>query len=432
VNAARLTLVSLVYAVPAILLIGGGIISGLIAALLACGIAIVAATLRPGEGDFLLSLMRPVAVTALIPALWMLAQILPVDALGLAHPIWQSAEQALGYPIGGSISIDPGATLVALGQYLCVIAVGVLTVAVGLDRDRAESVLFALVFATAAIAAIVIAHDAAGLTWLDAQSAARAQAKVCIALGVFVAGAALIRTIERYETGRARPERNPAILLRTFIACSAALALCLIALGLDATAGLWFATAYGVATILAIVAIRRLGLGPWENIGIATVAGLVAAVTIGIQLAARPIDLTLAFASKASDALLSTTQRILADAPWTGTGAGTFDAILPIYRDAGDAVGSTPPTAAAAIAIELGRPMLLLIISITGGGIVQFLRGALRRGRDSFYPAAGTASLVFILLWAFCDMGPLSMPTGICVAATVGLALAQCRSRAVN
>ena len=64
-----------------------------------------------------------------------------------------------------------------------------------------------------------------------------------------------------------------------------------------------------------------------------------------------------------------------------GTGAGTFAAI-PIYRDVDDPVTSTVPAAAATLSIELGRPMLWLIVFV--GAIAILLRASLQRRRDSF------------------------------------------------
>jgi hypothetical protein len=60
------------------------------------------------------------------------------------------------------------------------------------------------------------------------------------------------------------------------------------------------------------------------------------------------------------------------------------------------------------------------------------LRGALNRGRDSFYPAAGASSLLLLLFLSFCDNGILGMPVGICAASVIGLAFAQCTSRATS
>src|SRR5882672_965176 len=103
---------------PAILVFDGPIIHGLIIAAAALSVAIIALRIRPGEADFLSSVVRPLAVVAVVPALWMLIQVLPLKTIGLANPIWDSAASALGRPLAGSISIDPGATLVSLARYL--------------------------------------------------------------------------------------------------------------------------------------------------------------------------------------------------------------------------------------------------------------------------------------------------------------------------
>ena len=53
------------------------------------------------------------------------------------------------------------------------------------------------------------------------------------------------------------------------------------------------------------------------------------------------------------------------------------------------------------------------------------LRGALRRGRDSFYPALGAGCLVALLIRGFADASIFAQAVSIIAAATVGLALAQ-------
>ena len=167
VNSARLILITLIFAVPAILLIDGPIVQGLVVAVLSVGTTIAAVSLRQGEAGFLLPVIRPIVGLAMIPAVWMAFQIVPLDNTGWAPPIWQSAEQALGFRIGGSISVNPGATLVALGQYLSMLAVTLLAAAVAVDRQRAEWVLFALVAAAALVAVVMIGHGVMHFTFLD-------------------------------------------------------------------------------------------------------------------------------------------------------------------------------------------------------------------------------------------------------------------------
>ncbi len=126
-------------------------------------------------------------------------------------------------------------------------------------------------------------------------------------------------------------------------------------------------------------------------------------------------------------------QRILGDAPLRGTGAGTFAAIAPIYRDIDDQTAiSTAPTAAAAIAIELGRPMLWLIVATMAYAIFVLLRASLRRGRDSFYPMAGASCLITLLFLSFMNAEVLGSAAAMIAAATLGLAIAQSKSRTVR
>ena len=122
---------------------------------------------------------------------------------------------------------------------------------------------------------------------------------------------------------------------------------------------------------------------------------------------------------------------MLDDAPRTGTGAGTFAAIAQLSRDIEDPA-ATAPTTAAAIAIELGRPMLWLIAAATAGSIAILLGASLRRGRDSFYPAAGGSCLLALLFLSFMNAGLMGTAAAMIAAATLGLGLAQSKSRTVQ
>jgi hypothetical protein len=77
----------------------------------------------------------------------------------------------------------------------------------------------------------------------------------------------------------------------------------------------------------------------------------------------RTKGIALTFAAS-PPALTTLSQRILDDTAWTGTGAGTFAAIMSIYRNIDDPATSTAPTAAAALSIELGRAMFWLIVAV--------------------------------------------------------------------
>jgi len=432
VSNARLILVVLIWTCPFILLVDGAIVHGLCAGLAAAGIAIVALAMRPGEAQFLISMIRPVAALATVPALWIVIQLLPLRAI--ANPIWVSTEAAVGHPLAGSISIDFGASVLALGLYLIAGAVALLSAAVAVDRQRAEWILFALMGATALIALVLLTHDLAGLAFLSSIDALseRSQAVDCTVIGTIVAATAGIRTLERYEARQVDPGRSVAGLVWTFAACGAALLICTVALALASTDAAMIPMGYGFGALIAIFIVRRLGLGPWGIIAIAVPAIGLAVLLIASEPGLRAKGVALAFASPAPSALTSASQHILDDTAWTGTGAGTFAAMMPIYRGIDDPANSTPPTAVAALSIELGRPMLGLILAMIVGAIVILLRASLRRGRDFFYPAAGAGCLIALLLLSFMNAGILGTATAIIAAAVFGLAFAQSKSRAVQ
>src|SRR5262249_45944630 len=154
-----------------------------------------------------------------------------------------------------------------------------------------------------------------------------------------------------------------------------------------------------------------------------------AVVTIGVAillLAAHPSEratsVTLSFAASPA-ALKSLSQHVLDDAPLVGTGARTFLALAPVYREITDPQPAcSAATAAATFAIELGRPMFWLIVLGTLLGVVVLLRDALQRGRDWFYPAMGGGCLLTLLLMSFINAGLLGNATGLVIAATLGLA----------
>ena len=157
VSKAGFILSALIFASPVLLLWDGLIVQGLVAGILATALVIIAHTFRPGETAFLVSIIRPPAIVAAVLTLWVIVQVLPLGVF--AHPIWKSAEAALKHPIAGTISVDPGASVVALGQYLSLTAVAFLSAAVAVDRQRAEWILFALTGSVTSIALIALLHD---------------------------------------------------------------------------------------------------------------------------------------------------------------------------------------------------------------------------------------------------------------------------------
>ena len=109
-----------------------------------------------------------------------------------------------------------------------------------------------------------------------------------------------------------------------------------------------------------------------------------------------------------------------------GSGAGSFEALLPIYRDTADSLEI--PTAAAIIAIEMGRPFLWICVIVALMGASTLFRRALLRGRDYVYPSAGAGCIVALLISLFANDGILGLTPSLMISVVYGLAFAQSKS----
>jgi hypothetical protein len=114
-------------------------------------------------------------------------------------------------------------------------------------------------------------------------------------------------------------------------------------------------------------------------------------------------------------------------------GAGSFAALVPIYRSGNDIVaGGVAPTMAANIAIELGWPALCASVLLMAVVCVVLLRGSLARGRDSFYATAAAGCAVLVTAEAFVDASLAGAAVSIIVTSIVGLGVAQSVSRSLQ
>jgi hypothetical protein len=405
-------------------------VQGLLAGAIAIALALTALTLRPVETEFLGSVSRPLLLVASVPMVWIVFQVLPLQIV--AHPIWASAGAALGRSIIGAASIDPAASFIGLGQYISLCGFSLLCGAVAVDRQRAEWVLFALAAAGAAIGLIVIWN---GVVLDDVALSAftLTQAIDCTALGAIAASTSLIRTIERFETRRSNPLRSLGSIVTAFTISSAALAICVAVLAAEGARGELFAAGCGLAALAFVTIVRRAGFGPWGTVGVALPMLVVAAVFVLAQPPEHGKSFLLAFATDDGASAVAISARVLEDTPLAGTGAETFAAIAPIYREAGDTpAGPVAATAAADLAIELGRPMAALVLAAAIAAIVTLMRAALQRGRDSFYPAMGASALITSCLLAFMNGGLSGNASGLMIAGIFGLAAVQRQSRTVR
>ena len=307
-------------------------------------------------------LVRPIAAIAVLPAIWLLVQAIPLPVASLQHPIWVSARSALDTSLAGSVSVSPGSTLVALSRYLSAFGLFFVALTATIDRQRAEMVLFMLAGISTLLAVVLIVHDLGGFLFLGELSEhrpARCNHRRRDARHRSHNGHRRLRA-GALRDAQQRGEFGFAAFIVTVASSAGAFMVCWIAIALFTSGAAIFAAATGVGTFALIVGFRRLGLGP--NMGYVLVAiGLAVPLSLIARdlLAASP-DITLRFDAAEAQPTLAMAQRVISDTGFAGSGGGTFRDLLPIYQDAVNAIALTSaPTTAAGLLIEF-RPCFRL------------------------------------------------------------------------
>jgi len=139
-SSAHFILLGLIGLCPVIVTVDGLLLPYLIPFLLAAGLILVSVKLPAREAQHMSEVVsRPYLLGAALPAVLMIIQILPLPFL--ANPVWTSVSPGFRNGITGSISVDVGATAIALVNYLSAAGMLLLTAAVAINRNRAESIL---------------------------------------------------------------------------------------------------------------------------------------------------------------------------------------------------------------------------------------------------------------------------------------------------
>ena len=429
-SSAHFILLGLIGLCPVIVTVDGLLLPYLIPFLLAAGLILVSVKLPAREAQHMSEVVsRPYLLGAALPAVLMIIQILPLPFL--ANPVWTSVSPGFRNGIIGSISVDVGATAIALVNYLSAAGVLLLTAAVAINRNRAESILIgttaAVVFiAFACLLQDLFVQDLFGINIL----AHREQAFDITCLGLTLSAACGLLVFERHETRGAHNVQAKRKFLFSSVACLTSFVICASTIAVARSGSLIFSAGSGLLIFVAVAAIRRWALGRLGAAAIGITAAVIGATLVTV--AASGPDPRFAFVRKDAPTI-ELSQRILNDAPFFGYGAGSFRALVPVYHSstAGPRYAQSV-TAAAKLSIEMGKAMLWFAVMAASLAVFHLLRGAARRGRDSFYAAAAGACLVTLMIQAFIT-ATLSGTGIVLLSATIfGLGLTQSKSRTVS
>jgi hypothetical protein len=407
---------------PAVITVDWAVLSSCIPLLVSAGLIVLAVKLPQSEAQHLATVFsRPFVVVVAVPVALMIAQMLPLQFL--ANPVWTSVSAGFPHGITGSISVDTGATAISLSRYLSVVGTVVISAAVSTDRLRAKMVLTGVLASIVLISLAFLNHELIH----SRLSVNRGEALDCACLGVTLASACGILIFERFERRRYKPNQNRKKFLFGALLCLMAFLICAGAVAVTRSGPLSFAAVSGFLTFCASVVIRRFNLGRFGAVTIGITAVIIGAALV--KILATDSDPRFAFVKK-NAAAVEITQRILADSPLFGDGAGTFSALAPIYRSSGAGFKDVEAVSAAAqLSIEMGRASLWIAFMTAFIGVYVLLRGAAHRGRDSFYAAGAGACIVTLMLLAFVNTGLAGQALNLLSAIILGLGLAQSKSR---
>jgi hypothetical protein len=367
-----------------------------------------------------LAIFKALAVAALLPAVWMLLQIVPVPLGSIEHPVWRSAAAALTETLSGHVSVDLGSTVRGLFGYLTLISLAFLTSVLTRNRERAETTLFALCTITIFIAVeLILFRGNSPSDFTDSLVA-------LTAFGTILNVAFVVRTIERYETRGQRQPQSARSYIGTMLLGAIGALICLIALIYSATYDVLIAMTFGLTVVGLVVLIRRLSLGRWTVATVCASVFVACGCVIALRFAANPsVSPLLRFTKIETAEAEAATLRMISDANWAGAGVGSYPALVDIYRDAAGAPGGAAINTISSMVLEWGRAGLLIATIVALQLLVVLFRGALSRGRDSFYAAGAAACLVTVFCEAYCDTSFTDVTVQMLAAIITGLGLSQ-------
>ncbi|MGN8114369.1 O-antigen ligase family protein [Labrys sp. 22185] len=378
---------------------------------------------------------------------WILLQISPWTPPTLVHPIWPLAAQALGEPVPGSISVDPGASVLGLLRLITDASVFWLALQLCRSAPRAHLLLHAIMAIIAVYAALglyLAVFEASSIPYLDGPAPGlvrstfinRNSLAAYAGIGVIIALTLWLRALRAASaTGSHQPGRFLRLIAQFhWIEIGAGL-LALGALMATGSRGGVIATAAGLACVLVLTFPRSDG-SILQRISVLLVPLLAlggAVVFMGDVVFGRIAASGLTDTSRAAvnDIMI----RSLQDAPLSGFGYGTFTDIFPVYRDQSisttgvwDKAHNTYLEVLQGLGLVFGTMMIALVAWLVGLCVVGAFRR--RRHRAPLICAVGTGILLGV--HALVDFSLQIQAISLTFMALLGAGVSQWASSSVN
>jgi len=388
----------------------------------------------------------PAALFALV-VIWIFVQLSTLVPAALAHPIWAMAADALGQPIAGAISVNRGATHLALLRLLTAASVFWLSLQLCRHETRAQALLRFLSFVVAAYAAyglILAALFSSAIPFFDAPDAGGFVRSTFVNRNNFAtyAGLGLIvsvaLTLELY-----RPEVSTALGMeanrlgrfieatgRRSAATLGASFVTLVALLASGSRGAAMAISLALLVLFALAFSRQRSRAEAIEAIVFVAAALFASFAFFGE-----VFLGRVAASGLEDAKRLSVYRItlnsILDTPLFGYGFGTFADVFPMYRDQSiSRLGVWEKAHDDYLEIFQGLGLvfgsaLLAALSLIA---LKSFSGAIRRRRETTSGAVAAAASLLVGVHALVDFSMQIEAVALTYMAILGLGAAQAES----
>ncbi|MGT2437751.1 hypothetical protein ACU4GH_20165 [Bradyrhizobium betae] len=379
-------------------------------------ILLLVARETPEKLSFVLQRLKVFWLAAAVPLAWLAFQLLPLPEGSLTNSLWSAASTALAeHWTSGHVTIDIDATFRSMISYLGVLALTIAAAVIGRDRAHAKDLLTALsVGSTLTAILLLIARSNPNIGLPTPDSTGGNAMTAITAMAIIANGCILVMTTGQTDAGWSFDRLG-------FTAFAAfGIAISFVALKAAGCFALSAAALAGIAVQGFVVLVRRLKLRSWQAFSLFLV---LAALATSVVAARNPslID----FADRARPEDLADVQRALSEAPWPGSGAGTFGYVMQMYRSFGLPPMLIAPSTVIAVSAEWGRAALWLMTASVTLLCLALFWATLRRSRDTHFPLFAATVLLVTLCQAFLDPSLRSSVVQTTIAIAIGLGLSQ-------
>ncbi len=384
----------------------------------------------------------PFVVPFLLVVGWISLQATSMTPAAWHHPLWEDATGPLGTIVASSISLHPFETGSALARLLAYAGIFWLSLQYCRSAERARQVFWALTIAGLAYAVYGLAVEftdgdmalwsyrgaypgRVGSTFINANSyATYAGLGLVCATGLLVA--LLFDAARSHLSSKERLRAVIEALAGWRSLLPVAWVVMATALLLSGSRGGLASTALGLAGLLAAFgatpAARFRQVAPLASA--VAIAGVALFVYSGDKTAERMVEFE--FENFQRPMVYELTLEAIGDAPWLGTGYGTFEDAFRIYRDKRiSGVNKKAHNTYLENALELGLPAAGLLFLTIAALFGRCLMGVRVRRRNAIYPCIGVAATVLIAAHSTVDFSLQNPAVAATYALLMGAAVAQ-------